>query len=375
MRKKVLFIVIVFVLLLFFGKLISLGLKYSPVALQLLFNKSISLNKTDDHINILLLGTGGGTHDGPNLTDTIMFVSIDQQKNTATLISIPRDLWIPDLNGKINTAYAIGEGKQAGGGLILAKAAVSKVIHQQINYGVRVDFDGFVKIIDSLGGIDITVDNTFDDYQYPIEEERENLCGHTLDEATAQIATLSAQVVFPCRYEHVHFEKGLEHMDGKRALIFVRSRYAVGEEGTDFARSRRQAKVLAAVRSKVFSLQTFLNPTKIVDMYTILHQSIDTDIKQDEIDDFIRLAQKMKAATIKNFVIDYGDEHTNRLGLLINPPITEDYGNEWVLVPRIGSGDFSEIQSYVSCVLVQDNCNVKPLPGSSSAPSAKKTLH
>lgn len=334
--------------------------KFTPAFFQFLFNRNIELKKTaNQRINILLLGIGGGNHDGPNLTDTIIFASVDSVANKVTLVSVPRDLWVPDLKGKVNTAYAFGEEKEKGGGITLARAALSKVLDQPINYVLRIDFDGFVKAIDLIGGLDIDVANVFFDYKYPIEENATDLCGHTLEEATAQIATESPYIVFPCRYQHVHFDKGIEHMDGKRALIFVRSRYADGIEGTDFARSKRQGKVIASFKEKVFSLGTLLNPAKVLGLYNVLQSSIDTDIKPDELDDFIKLAQKMKNVPIQSFVIDSGDETTKQAGLLVNPPIDETYGMQWVLIPRIGDGDFSEIQSYIACVLAYKQCIIK----------------
>ena len=122
MRSKVTF---AFAILFFLIFLVGLKTaKLFPLAFQLLFTNSVSLNKTDDHINILLLGIAGGTHEGPSLSDTILLASLDPLKNKITLVSIPRDFWIPDLNEKINTAYAIGEGKRRGGGLILSNGVV-----------------------------------------------------------------------------------------------------------------------------------------------------------------------------------------------------------------------------------------------------------
>lgn len=357
MRKKTLIIVGI-ISLVIFGKLLFGAAFFGQVLFQVIFNREIDLKKANSHVNVLLLGIAGGSHDGPSLTDTIIFSSIDEVKNKATLISLPRDLWVPDLEQKINTAYTIGESKRKGGGIVLAKAVVSKVLNRPIDYVVRIDFDGFVKAIDLIGGLSITVDRTFDDYEYPVEEKREDLCGHTLDEATAQIATLSATVVFPCRYIHVHFDKGLVQMDGSKALVFVRSRNAEGEEGTDFSRSMRQQKIIKAFKDKIFSPGTFLNPIKITNLYNVLKQSIDTDIKQSEFDDFIKLGQKMKDASIVATVIDTEDEEKNKKGLLINPP-SADFGGTWVLIPRIGNGNFSEIQAYVQCVLIKDVCQIK----------------
>ena len=332
--------------------------KLFPVLFQLMFNKEIQLKKTDGSVNILLLGVGGGKHDGPDLTDTIMYANVNQAKNKITLVSIPRDLWIPDISEKINTAYAIGNSKQKDGGLVLAKAVVSKVINQPIDYAFVIDFSGFVKAVDLVGGLDITVDRTFDDYEYPVEEKYDDLCGHTLEEATQLIASESATVVFPCRYEHIHFDQGSAHMNGSQALKFVRSRYAIGDEGTDFARSRRQQKVISAFKDKVFSLQTILNPIKVASLYGVLSDNIHTDIPSSEFDDFIKLAQKMKGAKMYSAVIDAQDLTKGKKGLIINPPL-EDFDGKWVLIPRIGNGKFSEIQHYVSCVLTSDTCPIK----------------
>lgn len=341
----------------FIAGAIGIG-KFYPVLLQLLFTKEIELKKADFSINILLLGIAGGAHDGPQLTDTMIFASIDSDKNRVALVSIPRDIWVPELNAKINTAYAKGNNRAKGGGLTLSKAVVSKVVGNSIDYVLAIDFAGFVKAVDLIGGLEIDVKRSFDDYEYPVEDKREDLCGQTIDEVTARIATESALVVFPCRYELIHFDKGLQHMDGTKSLIFVRSRYAIGEEGTDFARSQRQQKVLYAFKEKVFSAGTILNPIKLTSLYTVLSESIDTDIKQSEFDDFIKLMQEVKGAKIYSSVIELEDKKKNKQGLLKNPPL-ENFKGAWVLIPRVGNGNFSEIQKHVSCLRVSDSCPIE----------------
>lgn len=359
MRKKKILIALVLLIFILFGRFIFEAVKLVPVFLRLVLSHDISLKKADGKINILLLGVGGGSHEGPNLTDTIIFTSINLQKNTVTLVSIPRDLWIPELSAKINASYAQGENKKKGDGLVLTKAVVAKILGQQIDYGVRIDFDGFVKAVDLLGGLTITVDRTFDDYAYPIAGKENDLCGHTTDELDS-LASASAELdAFPCRYAHIHFDKGTRHMNGEIALEFVRSRHAEGEEGTDFARSQRQEKVIKAFKEKAFSLEIFTSPAKIFALYDVLQQSVDTDIKQDELDDFIRLAKQTRNGGIHNVVLDYGDEKTKRVGLLTHPPVSEKYDNQWILNPRIGEGDFSEMQSYITCQLTKEDCQLK----------------
>lgn len=341
--------------------------KYLSIGLQLVTNNKIELKQSEQkRINLLILGVGGGTHEGPDLTDTIIFASIDPNAKKVTLASIPRDLWIPELAAKINSTYSYGEEKQKGKGLLLSATAVEKVIGQQIDYVLKIDFNGFVKAVDMIGGLPIEVDNTFDDYAYPLTGREDDLCGHE----DTEIATLSAQIatgsaegldLFPCRYEHLHFDRGLTQMDGITALKYVRSRHAQGPEGSDFARSKRQEKVINAFKEKIFSLGVLLNPVKALSLIDVVKDSITTDIKEDEYDDFIRLAQKFKSATITSVVLDTGDTQTNRPGLLVNPPMTEEYLNQWVLVPAAGNGNYTEIKKYVDCEIKGD-CDLKPSP-------------
>lgn len=374
-RKKVKRIVLLFLLII--GVFIGIQvIKYFPVLYGLTFKKDIVLKQTQEQrINILLLGIGGGSHDGPNLSDTIIFVSVDPQIKKVTMVTIPRDLWVPDLKGRINSAYATGQSK-GGRGLLLAKAAVGKVLGQKIDYGFRIDFNGFTKAVDEMGGLDIDVTRTFDDYAYPLGGKENELCGHLEDEVatiSAQIATGSAteSEFFPCRYEHLHFNKGTQHMDGETALKYVRSRHALGIEGSDFSRSQRQEKVINAFKDKVFSAGTFLNPLKLVSLYDLFKDSVDTDIQKEEYDDFVRLAQKMQHAKIQSVVIDAGDEEEGRKGLLFNPQPTAEFNYAWVLAPKAGSSDYTQIKAYVACEIQYDECDVDT--GKPVLPSATPT--
>jgi LCP family protein required for cell wall assembly len=314
-------------------------------------------------MNILLLGVGGGTHEGPDLTDTIIFASLDAQHQRVTLASIPRDLWIPNLDGKINTMYVTGEDKKEGGGLTLSKATIEKITNQPIDHVVRLDFAGFTKGVDMMGGLDIDVDRTFDDYAYPVEGKEKDPCGFTDD----KIASLSAEIAsgsategdaFPCRYEHLHFTKGKVTMDGTTALKYVRSRHALGPEGSDFARSKRQEKVISAFKQKLFSAGTLLNPAKVIGLFTVLKDSIKTDIPADQYGDLVSFIQKMKGAKITSAIIDQGDESEYRFGLLKDPQTREPYGGAWVVIPRAGDENYSEIQAYVACVMTGSTCIV-----------------
>lgn len=288
--------------------------------LSVVRTKDTDLKSINGRTNTLLLGIGDPAHDGPNLSDTMIVVSIDLKSKDTVLISIPRDVWVPSLKEKINTAYAIGEAKQKGGGFILAKASTSEILNLPIHYAARVNFSGFKKAIDLVDSIDINVDDTFDDYKYPIEGKENDQCDGDLE--------------YKCRYEHIHFDKGLQRMDGQTSLKYVRSRYAEGLEGTDFARSRRQQKILLALKNKILSLETFLTPGKISKLMEIFGDNIDTDIDLVDASKFAKLLTKVDMEKTRSFILDTGDEKTERAGLLVNPPISAEHKGAWVLIPR-----------------------------------------
>lgn len=319
---KIIFICFLFYLLVFrllptTFRFLSSSMKKSGLILSFLKPRQPNLKNSQGRTNILLLGAGGADHAAPDLTDTLIFASLDLETGKTLILSIPRDIWVDSLKAKINTAYHWGEEKKKGGGLILAKATVSEILDQPVHYAVLINFDGFVKAVDLVDGIDIEIERTFDDYQYPVpgmeDAEPEEL-----------------------RYEHLHFDKGWQHMDGKKALKYVRSRYAEGEEGTDFARSKRQQKFILALKEKIFSLKTLFNPGKIKELVAIFGDSIDTDFLEKEYPEFLKLALKFDQAKIKTVILNEG--------LLYNPPKNK-YDGQWVLAPL--AGNWQEVHEYV----------------------------
>ena len=147
-------------------------------------------------------------------------------------------------------------------------------------------------------------------------------------------------------------------MNGETALRFVRSRHAKGSEGTDFARARRQEVIIKAFKDKIFSLDTLLNPGRLMSLYDVFQDSIHTNIQSQEYDDFVKLAQKMKDAQTNSVVFFYSDPYSKKQGIFINPLISEAYDNQWVLIPRAGNGNFSEVQKYVECEIKIGNCPI-----------------
>lgn len=274
--------------------------------------------------NILLLGMGGEGHEGALLTDTIIIVSIKYQqdkKNEVSLISIPRDLGIPYQgmpDFKINNLYAQALNKNNYNEKETGKEiteTVSQVFKIPIHYYIRVDFEGFRKIVDSLDGIEIEVKNSFKDPKYPTED---------------------------FGYQTIYFEKGKQKMNGEQALQYSRSRHGIlidgeGDEASDFARAKRQQQVLEAIKDKAFSVSTIVNPKRIHDLLAAFGDHVRTNLEAGEMMRLFDLGRQIQKDKIQNQVIDNGDK-----GLLYTT--TSSYG-AYILLPK--NNDFSEIQSFV----------------------------
>jgi polyisoprenyl-teichoic acid--peptidoglycan teichoic acid transferase len=297
--KSLLYLLIIFVILaVFFGiGVISSGENLSKtlgnVGLwdqlkRLVSSENKDLRgEDDDRINILLLGMGGAGHDGPLLTDTIIIGSVKPSTGEVAMISVPRDLMV-QIPGygfrRVNVANAFGEVDHVGQGAELAADVLSETFDIPIHYYVRLDFTGFEKIIDDLDGVDVQVENLLDDEQYPIPG-KEN-------------ATTTE------RYEHLYIEPGLVEMDGELALKYVRSRHAKGIEGSDFARSKRQQKVLLAVKDKGLNITTIINPVKISRVMDTVSQHLTTNLQVWEILRLFNMVKEVKEDQIIRRVFD-----------------------------------------------------------------------
>ena len=139
------------------------------------------------------------------------------------------------------------------------------------------------------------------------------------------------------RYEHLYIEPGKTRMDGDLALKYVRSRQALGVEGSDFARSRRQQKVLMAVKEKGLSFGTLVNPYKISKIMDTLSQHLATNVEIWEIIRFFNLGKDVEEENIIRQVF------TDAADGLLYSTITEN--GAFVLLPK--AGDFSELRMTV----------------------------
>ncbi len=299
---------------------------YVSLIKNFIFTPESKLNSYNDRTNVLILGKAGGTHEAPDLTDSVIFTSIDWMNRNITLISISRDIWIPDLRAKLNSVYYWGNKRQDKGGIILARSEVEEIVGQPIHYVVVIDFEGFVGIINVLGGVNVSVERDFIDSKYPIAGKENDICVNDIE--------------YKCRYETVYFNSGFQSMDGEKALKFARSRNAQGEEGTDFARAARQQKILDAAKDRILSIGTLSSVGKIKKIEKILVENIESDIKLEEAVTLGGIIFRARN-NIRPYVLPES--------LLINPVISPKYDNLYVFIPK--SGDWNEVNEWVDAKL------------------------
>jgi len=276
-------------------------------ALSLIPSQRTPLSGEEDgRINILLLGAAGEKKPGSNLTDTVMLASIDIESKRIALLSLPRDLYVNVPGGnsysKINSLYQIGLRSDAGVSLI--NQAVENVTGQKIDYYLAVDFDGFTKFIDALGGITVSVERDIYDARYP---------GPNYS------------------YETFELKKGVQVLDGKTALKYVRERHD-DPEG-DFGRAKRQQQVLQSVKNKAFSLGTILDPSAIGGLLSTLEENVRTDLALNEIESLLFLAKKLDTQNISTKVVDAWKADS----LLKVSHVYFENSRAFILVPKVGS--------------------------------------
>lgn len=275
----------------------------------------------DGRVNILMLGKGGPGHDGEDLTDTLLVASIDPCQKDAALVSVPRDLYVKvPGNGsmKINTVYptykqnALAEGKSEEEAESIAIDATERTMEEvlgiPIHYYVMVDFEAFRRAIDTVGGVTVDVKEPLYDYNVAWENDWDPL-------------------IAPA---------GVQQFDGKKALLYARSRY--GSARGDFDRAERQRQILVALRDKIFSLGTFGNPLKISQLMDAFGDHVSTNLSIDDVMSLYELAKEVE-----------GHEVTS-IGLA-DPPndyvVTDNIGGLSVVVPKEGLYQYGAIHTYI----------------------------
>ncbi len=279
-----------------------------------------------DRVNVVVLGYGGAGHDGAYLSDSLMVMSLVPGDHATTLISVPRDIWVqvpPNSGqyGKINTAFQDGmtngygnfsAGQMAGG--LEAAAKVSDVTGLNVPYFMSINFQGFRALVDSLGGVDVTVPTAFT-ARYPINDDPQINAG----------------------WKVIHFNAGPQHMTGEQAIEYARARYVLSpaSEGSDFARSVRQQLLIHAIADRLRSPTAWPGFSNAMDA---LQKAIYTNLS---------------LADLSAYVLKLDLSHAKRIGLSNANVLTDSTSSDGqsILLPQ--NGDWNAVKQYVSSGLAQ----------------------
>ena len=213
---------------------------------------------------------------------------------------------------------------------------IPKITGLTPDYYVTIDFDGFIKAIDLLGGVEINVENSFEDKKYPVTGKEDDLCGieDSELEEREKIATESPDIAFPCRYETVSFSAGNQTMTGEQALKFSRSRFSP-QDGGDFGRAKRQQLLLESVKNKIISIG-FL--PKIIPLLDELSNHIETDISFEQMQKFLTEAKNSNQYKITRLVLsdnDYLD-------------ISRSENGQFILIPKQGVDKWENVKKWIN---------------------------
>ncbi|MFA5954140.1 MAG: LCP family protein [Patescibacteria group bacterium] len=322
---------------------------------HLTFSGSRSLvGEQDNRINILLLGVGGAGHDGAYLTDTTILASIEPSTSRVSLISLPRDLVIPYSDGswrKLNEIYVTGQNTNSHDPGTTAANTVGAFLNIDIPYYVLVDFNGFEKMIDAVGGVNVSIDRTFTDPSFPTPggEDAPN---------------------YKDREMSVTFTAGWQHLNGQRALMFARSRHGNNGEGSDFARARRQQKILLALKDRVFNFGVLLNPITINQLANELSVHLKTNLEPWQALHLYELAKDVNTEQVIRATVDDSPN-----SLLVGEINTD---GAYVLRPK--GGNFNRIQELARDIfhngeLIQEPTRVEILNGTKVSGLATETAN
>ena len=303
-------------------------------------NWNINPSSEEDMIYILLTWKGGGNHDAPNLTDTLILVGIHPSKKTITLFSIPRDLYVeyPEStrSGKINQIYETYLSLWEDIAIEKLKSKISEITWKNIDFYVNVDFAWFIQIVDTLGWVEVSLAENFVDYEYPDN----NLW-----------------------YKTFILRKWTWILDWEVALMYARSRHST----SDFDRSLRQQNIISSLRKKVSQLWYFRDSKKLFELYGIFQEYVDTDMG---ISDMVRLWLTIKswdtAQTLSFNLNDscYDGSPTCNTGGFLYVPLREYFWWASVLLPNeassINLSNYDIIHTYSD--LIYDHSDIYSEP-------------
>lgn len=281
--------------------------------------------KTDANgrTNVLIFGTSGydmdgeegnGVHDGAQLTDSIMVVSIDQESGDTAMVSLPRDLYVGNTctsTGKVNEVYFCANlyGNDEAGGADALKATMKEIFGLDIQYRVHVDWAALVQIVDGLGGITVTLD-----------EDIEDTWTNTFIKAGEPVT-----------------------LNGEQALGLARARH--GTEMGDFTRGNSQQKILGAIQNKI--VESGLDLGTALSLVDIVGDNVRMDFNIEELKTLFYLAKDISLDEMRQIpLIDYDKNFYYLSTAMMN--------NISYVVPAAGTRNYKSIQEYVQGELTSD---------------------
>jgi len=294
-------------------------------------NPAEVLSSDNKEMNVLILGVWWAENSAPNLTDAIMYAHYDgKDPASVTTISIPRDLFVqsPTLGKtKINSIYSLNRKTlwdEAAFQQLMDR--VGDILGKEITHYVLVDFDGFRRVIDAVGWIDIDVPKRLYDAAYPTRN-----WGYTV----------------------VDIPEGLQHFDGDKALKYARSRHST----SDFDRSKRQQLVLQALQQKMLSAKILTSPRKIEGIYSVLSDSVKTNASLTDIIKMAKKAAQFDRQNLNGYILDQACFDALKLchpGGLMYGPNRDLFWWASVVLPRGATYNnlsvYSDIRTFVHIV-------------------------
>jgi len=293
--------------------------------------------ESEDRINIALLGMRGENIAGGGLlADTIMVASIKPKEGKVSLISVPRDLQVtvPETESKqkINYVYFAGEQKDKGQGLEYMQTILSDILGIPVHYAISINFKGFEQLIDAVGGVEITLDQPFEELmQFNETKVCDGANGgvFTVPTGKYQVKTnkygqkiytnypLCANPNVECGGEF-KLPAGKQTLNGEKALCYVRSRVT----SSDFERAKRQQIVLKLLREKLLSAGTLTSYDSINKIFNALGDNVRSTMEVWEMKRFFEIYNQMPGFQVYQRVLENSEE-----GFLYNPTdAPKEYG-------------------------------------------------
>lgn len=325
------------VLILLFG--LFFGFKFYRDIAKLTGNKNplsllgafhpVPLKNQDGRVNILVAANSADDpgHNGANLTDSIMVLSVDTKKNTALILSVPRDLWvnIPGYgHAKINSAYPDG-------GMDKLQTVVQKNLGLTIDYQALVDYSAVKDLVNSVGGITITINS----------DDPRGIYDPDLDYTTRTCCALAK------------YPNGPVTLNGSQALNLARARGeaygSYGYDQSDFTRTLYQREMLLAIKQKASKGSVIANPFKVADLVDAVGNNVKTNLSVSEIETLYTYMKKIDDSKIDSYNINtLAGKSTTMLQNYTSPD------GQSALIPAAGVDDYADIQQQIQKILTAD---------------------